>query len=80
MKNIHAGQGWVYEIFEHVQNFRTYLPKLHGWEEHCLNWLSLSLLEWPGLTRNDHPKKLELSVDIRPHSVVDSAQWDWGIT
>ncbi len=41
---------------EHVQNFRTYLQKVHGWEEHCLNWLSLSLslIEWPGMiTRTD---------------------------
>ncbi len=30
------------------------------------------------MTRNDHPNKLELS--IRPHSGVDSAQWDWGIS
>ncbi len=29
------------------------------------------------MTRNDHPNKLELS--IRPHSAVDSAQWDWSI-
>ncbi len=30
------------------------------------------------MTKNDHPNKLELS--IRPHSGVDSAQWDWGIS
>ncbi len=79
MKSIHAGPCWVRKLFEHVQNFRTDLPKLHGREEHCSNWLSLSLslLEWPGMTRNDHPNKLELS--IRLHSGVDSAQWDWGI-
>ncbi len=70
---------WVHEIFEHVQNFRTDLPKLHPWEEHCPNALSLSLSlpKWPGMTRNDHPYKLEWS--IRPQSAVDSAQWDWGI-
>ncbi len=71
---------WVHKLFEHVQNFRTDLLKLHGREEHRLNWLSLSfsLLEWPGMTRNDHSNKLELS--IRPHSGVDSAQWDWGMS
>ncbi len=80
MKSIRAGYCWVYELFEHVQNFGTNLPKLHGREEHCSNWLSLSLsfLEWPRMTRNDHSNKFELS--IRPHSGVDSAQWDWGIT
>ncbi len=79
MKSIRAVHCWIHKLFEQVQNFRTDLPKLHGWEEHCSNWLSLllSLLEWPGMTRNDHPNKLELS--IRPHSGVDSAQWDWGI-
>ncbi len=29
------------------------------------------------MTRNDPLNKLEWS--IRPHSGVDSAQWDWGI-
>ncbi len=74
-----AGHFWVHKLFEHVQNFRTNLPKLHRREEHCSNWLSLSLslLEWPRMTRNDHSNKLELS--IRPHSEVDSAQWDLGI-
>ncbi len=80
MKSIRAGHCWVHKLLEHVQNFRTDLPKLHEREEHCSNWLSLSLslLEWPGMTRNDHPNKLELS--IHPHSEVDSAQWDWGIS
>ncbi len=79
MKSIRVGHCWVHKLYEHVHKIRTDLPKLHGWEEHCSNWLSLSLslLEWPGMTRNDHPNKLELS--IRPHSGVDSAQWDWGI-
>ncbi len=44
---------WVHTIFEHVQNWLS---------------LSLSLLEWPGMTRNDHPNKRESS--IRPHSAV----------
>ncbi len=52
MKSIRARHCWVQMFFKHVQNFRTDLPKLHGREEHCLNWLSLSLLEWPGMTRN----------------------------
>ncbi len=43
----------VHDIFEHVQNFLTDMPKLHAWEEHCSNGLSLSLPEWPGMTRND---------------------------
>ncbi len=79
MKSIRAGHCWVHKLFEHVQNFRTDLPKLHGPEERCSNLLSLSLslLEWPRMTRNDHSNKFELS--IRPHSGVDSAQWDWGI-
>ncbi len=70
---------WVHKYFEHVQNVCTDLLKPHAWEEHCSNRLplSLSLLEWPGITRNDHLNKLELS--IRPHLAVDSAQWDWGI-
>ncbi len=73
MKSICAGHCWVHELFEHVQKIRTDLPKLHGWEEHCPNWLSLSLslLEWPGMTRNYHLNKLELA--IHPHSGVDSA-------
>ncbi len=29
------------------------------------------------MTRNDTPDRLEWS--IRPHSGVDSAEWDWGI-
>ncbi len=76
MKSIRTGHCWVYELFEHAQNIRTNLLKLHGQEEHCSNWLSLP--EWPRMTRNDHSNKLELS--IRPHSGVDSAQWDWGIS
>ncbi len=65
---------WVHKIFELVQNFRTGLPRLHAREELCSNWLSLSLslLEWPGMTRNDHPYKLEWS--IRPHSAVETGE------
>ncbi len=49
MKSIRAGHCWVHKRFEHVQNVRTDLPKLHWREEHFSNWLSLSLLEWPGM-------------------------------
>ncbi len=71
---------WVHKIFEHVQNFRTDLLKLHEREEHCSNWfsLSLSLPEWTRMTRNDPPNKLEWSNSAR--SAVHSAQWDLGIT
>ncbi len=70
---------WVHKLFEHVQKLRTGLQRLHAWEERCSNRLSLSLslLEWPGMTRNDHSNQLELS--IRPGSGVDSGQWDRGI-
>ncbi len=70
---------WVHKHFEHVQKRRTGLPRLHAPEERCSNRLSLSLslLEWPGMTRNDHSNQLELS--IHPRSWVDSGQWDWGI-
>ncbi len=71
---------WVHKFFEHVQNFLTDLLKLHVWEEHCSNWLllSLSLSEWTRVTRNDPPNKLKWSIHAR--SVVDSAQWYLGIT
>ncbi len=67
-------------MFEHVQNFRTDLLNLQAREEHCSNWssLSLSLPKWPGMTKNDHPYKLEWS--IRARSAVDGAQWDLGIS
>ncbi len=72
---------WVHEIFEHVQNFHTNLLKLHAWEEHCLNWLSLwlSLPEWPGMIPRTNTNHVEWSIRARP--AVDSAQqWDLGIT
>ncbi len=57
---------WVHKPFEHVQKLRTGLPKLHAREERCLNGLSLSLSlpEWPGITRNNPLNKLEWSA---PH-------------
>ncbi len=69
---------WVHTIFEHVQIFHTDLLQLHAREEHCSNWLSSSLPEWPGMTKNDHPYKLEWS--IRARTAVDSAKWDLDIT
>ncbi len=73
---------WVHEIFEHVQNFHTDLLKLHTREEHCLNWLplslSLSLLEWQGIIPRMNTNHVEWSICAR--SAVDSAQWDLGIT
>ncbi len=68
---------WVHEMFENVQNICTDLPKLHVREGHCSNSLSLSLLEWPGMTRNDHPNKLESSICAR--SAVYLAQCNLGI-
>ncbi len=51
---------WVHKLFEHVQKLRTGLPWL-AWEERSSNRmsLSLSLLEWPGMTRNDLEWSLE---------------------
>ncbi len=71
---------WVHKPFEHVQKLRTGLPKIHAREECCSNRLSLSLslLEWPRITRNDLSNQLEWS--IRARSGTYSGQWDWGIT
>ncbi len=63
---------WEQESFEHVQNFRTDLPKYHGWEVHYLN-----SHEFARMTRND--PRFEQERSIRPHSGVDSWQWDLGI-
>ncbi len=70
---------WVHKLFEHVQKLRTGLPKLHTREERCSNRLSLSLslLERPRMTKNDHSNQLKWS--IRARSGTDSEQWDWGI-
>ncbi len=65
----------VHKKFEHLQNFRTGLPRLHARKEHCSNPLSLSLSlpEWTRMTRNDRPNKLEWS--IHPHSFVGHRRW-----
>ncbi len=60
------------ESFEHVQNFRAGLPNYYGWEVHYLN-----LQEFARMTRND--PLIEQEWSIRPHSGVDSWQWDLGI-
>ncbi len=63
---------WEHTSFEHVQNFRAGLPKYHGWEVHYLN-----LQVFARMTRNN--PLIEQEQSIRPHSGVDSWQWDLGI-
>ncbi len=61
--------------------FKTFtdLQKLHSREEHCSNWLSLSLSlpEWHGMIPWTNTNYVEWS--IRARSAVDLAQWDLGI-
>ncbi len=59
-----AQRDWsITQNFGTCSNFRAGLPKLHGWEEHCSNWLSLSLslLEWPGMIPPDWTRMVNSS-------------------
>ncbi len=52
--------------------------KLPAWEEHCLNRLSLSLPEWPGMFPRMNMKN-HVEWSIRARSAVDSAKLDLDI-
>ncbi len=55
-----------------------YRPAEATWMRRTLFELIVIVIVIARMTRNDHSNKLELS--IRPHSGVDLAQWDWGIS